>query len=113
MTDTEKIRQEVIRALKSVIDPETEVDVMRMRLVKDLQIHKDGRVEYNFHPSSPICPIALPLVMNIIEAVKSIDGVTDQTVKVVDYVGADELNVILASLPLSKSAHSQLEEENN
>jgi metal-sulfur cluster biosynthetic enzyme len=99
MTDIESLRQEVIKTLESVIDPETKVNVIRMRLVKNLQIHPDGRVEYIFQPSSPLCPIALPLVMNIIETIKSIDGVTDQTVTVVDYAGADELNAILASIP--------------
>mgnify|MGYP007134646814 FL=1 len=41
--------------------------------------------------------------MEIIEAVKSVEGVTDQKVTVVNYSGAEELNKILASLPLSKS----------
>jgi copper chaperone CopZ len=41
-------------------------------------------------------------VLEIIEAIKSVDGIMDQKVSVVDYVGADELNKILASLPLAK-----------
>lgn len=105
MTDLEKLRQDVLTALRNVIDPETGADVIRMRLVLDLQIHPDGTAEYTFRPSSPLCPIALPLVMSIIEAVKSVEGVTDQKVTVVDYAGADELNEILAILPLSKSTN--------
>lgn len=102
MIDTDALHQEVLEALRNVIDPETGADVVRMRLVLDLQIHPDGTAEYTFRPSSPLCPIALTLVMSIIEAVKAVDGVMDQKVTVVDYAGAQELNKILATLPLSK-----------
>lgn len=99
----EKVREEVIASLRKVIDPETGADVVRMRLVVDLQIHEDGTAEYIFRPSSPLCPIALTLVLEIIEAIKTVKAVTNQRVTVKDYIGADELNKILASLPLSSS----------
>lgn len=103
MIHTEKIRQDVISALKEVIDPETGADVIRMRLVLDLSIQEDGTANYTFRPSSPLCPIALTLVMSIIESVKAVNGVMDQNVTVVDYTGAEALNEILRSLPLAKS----------
>lgn len=102
MTNREEIYERVINALRKVIDPETGVDVVRMRLILDLQIHADGTAEYIFRPSSPLCPIALTLVMSIIEAIKTVEGVTDQKVSVIDYTGAEALNEILRSLPLSK-----------
>ncbi len=102
MMDLENIHEDVIAALEKVIDPETGSNVVRMGLVLDLTIHDDGTAEYIFRPSSPLCPIALTLVMSIIEAVKEVKGVTDQKVTVVDYVGEEQLNAILASLPLSK-----------
>jgi metal-sulfur cluster biosynthetic enzyme len=102
MTLAEEKREQVISALRNVIDPETGTDVIRMRLVLDLQVHQDGTAEYIFRPSSPLCPIALTLVLSIIEAVKAVEGITDQRITVVDYSGAVELNKILASLPLAK-----------
>ena len=102
MTLAEEKREQVISALRNVIDPETGTDVIRMRLVLDLQVHQDGTAEYIFRPSSPLCPIALTLVLSIIEAVKAVEGITDQRITVVDYSGAAELNKILASLPLAK-----------
>jgi metal-sulfur cluster biosynthetic enzyme len=102
MIDTDALRQGIMDALREVIDPETGADVVRMRLVLDMRIHPNGTAEYTFRPSSPLCPIALTLVMSIIEAVKSVDGVMDQKVTVVDYAGAEELNKILATLPLSR-----------
>lgn len=103
MVNKEEIYQSAISALQCVIDPETGADVIRMRLVQDLQIHADGTAEYVFRPSSPLCPIALPLVMQIIDKLKTVEGVTNQRVTVVDYIGADDLNKILSELPLKKS----------
>ena len=101
MSDSGQLETDILQALKAVIDPETGADVIRMRIVVDLSIDAEGVVTYLFRPSSPLCPIALPLVISIIEAIKAVPGVKDQQVTVVDYVGADELNTILHSLPLS------------
>lgn len=101
MNEAEQLTENILHALRSVIDPETGADVIRMRIVADLAVDADGLVAYLFRPSSPLCPIALPLVISIIEAIKAVPGVKDQQVTVVDYVGADELNAILRSLPLS------------
>ena len=103
MNDREEIYQRVINVLRHVIDPETGVDVVRMRLVPELNILEDGTVEYIFRPSSPLCPIALTLVLEIIEAIKRVDGVNNQRVTVVDYIGAEDLNAILKTMPLSKN----------
>lgn len=108
MTDREQLKQDILNALSSVIDPETGADVIRMRIVADLTVDEIGVATYLFRPSSRLCPIALPLVISVIEAIKAVPGVTDQQVTVVDYVGADELNAILHSLPLSSKDESSL-----
>jgi metal-sulfur cluster biosynthetic enzyme len=78
-----------------VIDPETGVDVVRMRLIEDMTIDEEGVVHYRFRPSSPLCPLAVPLALSIREAVGEVEGVTGQAMEVVGYVRADELNAIL------------------
>ena len=96
MSEKFLIYQNLISALQNVIDPETGADVIRMRLVENLVIHDDGTAEYQFRPSSPLCPLAVTLVMQIVEVVKGVDGITNQKVSVVDYIGAEELNKILS-----------------
>lgn len=81
----------VIQRLQTVIDPETGVDVWRMRLVENLRINDTGEVEYTFRPSSPLCPIAVLLAQAIKNAVAQVPGVTGQTVQVVGYVQSDLL----------------------
>jgi metal-sulfur cluster biosynthetic enzyme len=95
-----ELKHNVIEQLGTVIDPETGVDVMRMRLIEDLEVDGGtGRVGYKFRPSSPLCPLAVTLVLNIREAVASVPGVTEQEIEVVGYVGAEELNAMLKENP--------------
>ncbi len=93
--DPRMVEQAVIHQLQKVIDPETGVDVVRMRLIEDLTVDKAGTVRYRFRPSSPLCPLAVPLALQIKEAVAQVEGVTEQEVEVVGYVGAGVLNALL------------------
>ena len=92
-----ELKHNVTERLGQVIDPETGVDVMRMRLIEDLEVDgKTGCVSYKFRPSSPLCPLAVHLTLEIRRAVAKVPGVTEQEIEVVGYVGADELNALLA-----------------
>jgi len=93
--EREALHNAVLTRLSAVIDPETEVDVVRMRLIEDLRVDENGWVSYRFRPSSPFCPLAVPLILSIRQAVAQVDGVTGQSVEVVGYVKADELNAML------------------
>ncbi len=95
-----ELKQAIIEGLNQVIDPETGVDVIRMRLIEDLQVDSGtGLVRYKFRPSSPLCPLAVTLVLNIRAAVAQVPGVREQEIEVVGYVGAEELNAMLRESP--------------
>ena len=93
--DPKMMEQAVVHQLQQVIDPETGVDVVRMRLIEDLTVDEAGTVHYRFRPSSPLCPLAVTLALQIKEAVAQVEGVTGQEAKVVGYVGARALNALL------------------
>jgi metal-sulfur cluster biosynthetic enzyme len=97
MTDQE-LRERILLNLGTVIDPETGVDVMRMRLVEDLAVDEGGVVRYRFRPSSPLCPLAVTLALQIRQAVAEVEGVAGQEIEVVGYVGAESLNKLLKEL---------------
>lgn len=94
----EGLRERVLQRLRQVIDPETGVDVVRMRLIEDLAVDDQGVVRYAFRPSSPLCPLAVPLIVSIRQAVSEVEGVTGQEVEVVGYIEAEELNAMLQAL---------------
>ena len=90
------LKSQVAESLGQVIDPETGVDVMRMRLIEDLTVDaQSGAVSYKFRPSSPLCPLAVHLALSIRQAVAQVPGVAEQEIEVVGYVGAEELNALL------------------
>jgi metal-sulfur cluster biosynthetic enzyme len=98
MTDQEALREAILTHLSTVVDPETGVDVVRMRLIEDLTVNEAGVVRYIFRPSSPLCPLAVSLALSIRQAVADVKGVTDQEIKVVGYIKAEELNIMLREL---------------
>jgi metal-sulfur cluster biosynthetic enzyme len=98
MRDSEKVRKAILEKLSTVIDPETGVDVVRMRLIEDLAVDDNGRVQYKFRPSSPFCPIAIPLSLAIKLAVSEVEGVTGQDLEIVGYIKAEELGALLREM---------------
>jgi len=95
MMDPNLLRQSILERLTGVIDPETGVDVVHMRLIEDLDVDENGFASYKFRPSSPFCPIAVPLSMDIQHAVAEVVGVTGQSMKVVGFALSDELTSLL------------------
>ena len=95
MPNSERLQLAIHEKLIKVIDPETGADVIRMKLVDDLFVDTNGKVTYTFRPSSPLCPIAVYLVMQIKEAVAGVKGVVEQTITVKDYVEAEALTKLI------------------
>jgi len=85
----------ILEKLGKVIDPETGADVLRMRLIVDLIVDIKGKVSYTFHPSSPLCPLAVYLVKEIKGAVAEVPGVLSQEITVTGYVAAEELTRLI------------------
>jgi len=95
MLEPHILRQAILTRLSQVIDPETGVDVVRMRLIEDLTVDQTGRVALKFRPSSPFCPIAIPLAETIRQAVSEVEGVTEQDIDIVGLALSDELMALL------------------
>ena len=90
------LREKILMRLVEVIDPETGEDVLRMQLVRDLNADEEtGKVTYCFRPSSPLCPIAHSLAVDIKHAVADVPGVTAQEIAVEGYVRSEELADII------------------
>ncbi|MEA3308457.1 MAG: iron-sulfur cluster assembly protein [Chloroflexota bacterium] len=96
MTLEPTLREKILTKLVEVIDPETGVDVLRMRLVEELVVDEEhGQVSYRFRPSSPLCPLAVSLVRDIKQTIGSIAGVRAQNIEVTGYIHAEELTELI------------------
>jgi metal-sulfur cluster biosynthetic enzyme len=92
---SDNLEEAVLERLRSVIDPETNTDVVRMCLVENLWADALGQVRYTFRPSSFVCPIAVSLAMDIKKAVAKVPGVTSQEIAVEGYLMAEDLEKII------------------
>ena len=87
---------QVIDAIKQVMDPHTGVNVYDMGLISDLKI-EDEVVSLIFIPTSPVCPMGLQLAKDIKDKVMGIYGVSNCKVDLVGHIQADEINKYLNS----------------
>ena len=72
MTDLEKkVRDEV----EKVIDPETGLTFGQMKMITGVKEQEPGVVKVDFVPSSPFCPIAFKLAMDIRKTAEKVKGI--------------------------------------
>lgn len=90
----EELEKAVREAVGKLIDPETGLTFAEMGLIKDVKV-KGRSVEVVFRPTSPFCPIALRLGLDIRRAVESIEGVESVRVVCVDHMMADAITRVI------------------
>jgi metal-sulfur cluster biosynthetic enzyme len=69
-----------------------------MRLIQGLEINDKGVVRYTFQPSSPLCPLAVTLALQIKQAVADVSGVASQEITVEGYIHAESLSELLTEV---------------
>ena len=69
------IGEEIIKELKTVYDPEIPVDIYELGLVYDVQISDEGEVLVIMTLTSPNCPVAETLPVEVEDKVKGVEGV--------------------------------------
>jgi FeS assembly SUF system protein len=80
--DMQKLGEAVIEVLTTIYDPEIPVDIYQLGLVYDVQVSEDGDIFILMTLTSPNCPVAETLPVEVEEKVKSIDEVKDVTVEI-------------------------------
>jgi ATP-binding protein involved in chromosome partitioning len=72
---------EVLNALKTVIDPELHKDIVSMGMIKDLAIN-EGSVSFTLELTTPACPYNSDIEQDVRNKVSSIPGIKDLDMKV-------------------------------
>ena len=81
---TERLKERVIDALRTVFDPEIPVNIYDLGLVYGLDVDEaEGRVEVRMTLTAPGCPVAQTFPATVEDAVFSVDGVNDVHVELV------------------------------
>jgi ATP-binding protein involved in chromosome partitioning len=68
-------RDQVIEALRSVIDPELHKDIVTLEMVRSVDVHPNGVVDVTVSLTTPGCPIRDHFQSAVDEAVRGLDGV--------------------------------------
>jgi FeS assembly SUF system protein len=77
------LKQRVIDAIKTVYDPEIPVNIWEVGLIYDVIVDDDGRASVTMTLTSPMCPVAESLPVEVEQKVSSVDGVASAKVDVV------------------------------
>ena len=94
----QQLMEKIFKALTQVVDPATGLDVVRMRVIKDLQVRENGRVEVILEPTSPVCPLAYKVAADIKLAIKSVEGVKEVDMRVKNFKDAARLEAMLKEI---------------
>ena len=74
--------EEVIRVLKTIYDPEIPVDIYELGLIYDVQISDEGEAKVLMTLTTPNCPVAESLPMEVEDKVGEIEGITKSKVEI-------------------------------
>ena len=72
--------EEIIEALKSVFDPEIPVNIYDLGLIRRISIRDNNEVSVAMTLTSPNCPFAQQIPVDVRKKVLQIEGVADVTV---------------------------------
>ena len=74
--DAMPTKDQVIDALRAVIDPELRRDIVELEMVRSIDIHSTGVVDVTVSLTTPGCPIRDHFQSGVSRAVRELDGVT-------------------------------------
>lgn len=80
--DTNLLGEEIVRKLKTIYDPEIPVDIYELGLIYDVMVNEDYEVKILMTLTSPNCPVAETLPLEVEEKVKTIEHVKDAEVEI-------------------------------
>jgi FeS assembly SUF system protein len=80
--DTAALGEKIVRVLKTIYDPEIPVDIYELGLIYDVFVNEDNEVKILMTLTSPNCPVAETLPLEVEEKVKSLNEVKDAEVEI-------------------------------
>ena len=79
--ESRELGEKIVRTLKTIYDPEIPVDIYELGLIYDVFVNEDNHVKVIMTLTTPNCPVAETLPVEVEDKVKSIEGVVDAKVE--------------------------------
>tara|TARA_B100000963_G_scaffold264347_1_gene232489 strand:+ start:1329 stop:1655 length:327 start_codon:yes stop_codon:yes gene_type:complete len=80
--DVNALGEKIVRVLKTIFDPEIPVDIYELGLIYDVFVNEEYEVKVLMTLTTPNCPVAETLPLEVEEKVKSLDDVKDAEVEI-------------------------------
>ncbi|MEM8999094.1 MAG: DUF59 domain-containing protein [Bacteroidota bacterium] len=80
--DTAELGEKIVKVLKTIYDPEIPVDIYELGLIYDVFVNEANDVKILMTLTSPNCPVAETLPVEVEEKVKSLDALNDVAVEI-------------------------------
>lgn len=84
MTDKEleELGDKIVRVVKTIYDPEIPVDIYELGLIYDVFISEENDVKILMTLTSPNCPVAESLPLEVEEKIKTLEEINDCEVEI-------------------------------
>ena len=80
--DTAELGEKIVNVLKTIYDPEIPVDIYELGLIYDVFVNEDFDVKILMTLTTPNCPVAETLPLEVEEKVKLLDAVKGAEVEI-------------------------------
>ena len=80
--DTIQLGEKIVGVLKTIYDPEIPVDIYELGLIYDVFVNEDYDVKILMTLTTPNCPVAETLPLEVEEKIKSLDAVKSAEVDI-------------------------------
>ena len=80
--DTQELGEKIVKVLKTIYDAEIPVDIYELGLIYDVFVNENNDVKILMTLTSPNCPVAETLPVEVEEKVKSLDELNDVEVEI-------------------------------
>ncbi len=78
----QEIGDKIVEVLKSIYDPEIPVDIYELGLIYDVFVNENNDVKILMTLTSPNCPVAETLPVEVEEKVKTLDEINNAEVEI-------------------------------
>jgi len=76
------IGEKIVTVLKSIYDPEIPVDIYELGLIYDVFVNENSDIKVLMTLTSPNCPVAETLPVEVEEKIKTLEEVNDAEVEI-------------------------------
>jgi len=80
--NTAELGEKIVNVLKTIYDPEIPVDIYELGLIYDVFVNEDYDVKILMTLTTPNCPVAETLPLEVEEKIKSLDAVNNAEVEI-------------------------------